>query len=309
MKTHIDANEIETTPGERLLAVVLAAFLLVGLVWAYVKLDDVHGQPVYRDPVAALSAPDRSLLTRHDDAVTSAQAADDHVSDWRSTLVDRREAYRTALDAGTKDPKLERAYQSAQSRYDAAVREAARLHAEARATRIAARPAAVRLATIEREQTARADDEHRRDDLVTAGLRLLLVLGSLAGTLRLMLALRRGRSRWIVTAYAGVGAATALALVMAGDYLSDLVDPTELGPLALSLVGTAFTVAAIAGLQRYMARRIPARRVRRAECPFCGYPMRGEHCEGCGRAVVAPCARCTQARRVGARHCAACGEA
>jgi hypothetical protein len=56
-----------------------------------------------------------------------------------------------------------------------------------------------------------------RDNIVTAGLRLLLVLGSLAGALRLMLFLRRGRSPWIVVGYAGVGAATVLALVMAGD--------------------------------------------------------------------------------------------
>jgi peptidoglycan/LPS O-acetylase OafA/YrhL len=192
MKTHIDADEVEITRSERLLAVVLAAFLLVGLLWAYVQLGDVQ--------------------------------------------------------------------------------------------------------------------QGLGDNTVTAGLRLLLVLGSLAGALRLMLVLRRGRSSWIVVGYAGVGAATVLALVMAGDYLSDLVNPTELGPLVLSLVGAAFTLAAIAGLQRYLKRRIPARRVRRAECPFCGYPVRGEHCEGCGRAVLAPCARCTQPRRVGARHCAVCGE-
>jgi hypothetical protein len=308
MKTHIDADEIETTRGERLLAVVLAAFLLVGSLWAYVKLDDVHQGPVYGDPVTLLSVPDRALLTRHDDAVVSARAADDDVRERRSVLVDRREAYRTVLDAGTNDPKLKRAYQAAQRRFDATVRDAVRLHAQARAARIAARPADARLATVEREQTARADDQRLQNDLVTAGLRLLLVLGSLAGMLRLMLALRRSRSRWIVVGYAGVGAATALALVMAGDYLTDLVDPTELGPLVLSLVGTAFTLAAIAGLQRYLARRIPARRVRRAECPFCGYPTRGEHCEGCGRAVVAPCAQCTQPRRVGAQHCAVCGE-
>jgi hypothetical protein len=308
MKTHIDADEIETTRGERLLAVALAAFLLVGLLWAYVKLDDVRQGFVYRDPVTLLSAPDRALLTRYDDAVARARTADDDVHERRSTLVDRREAYRTALDAGTDDPQLKRAYQAAQRRYDATVRDAVGLHAQERRARLATRPADARLATVEREQTAHVEDQRRQDELVTAGLRLLLVLGSLAGTLRLMLALRRRRSRWIVVAYAGVGAATMLALVMAGDYLTELVDPTELGPLVLSLVGTAFTLAAIAALQRYLARRVPARRVRRAECPFCGYPTRGEHCEGCGRAVIAPCAQCAQPRRVGALYCAACGE-
>jgi hypothetical protein len=50
--------------------------------------------------------------------------------------------------------------------------------------------------------------------------------------------------------------------------------------------------------------------VRKAECPFCGYPVRGnDHCEGCGRDVIASCARCEQPRRVGSAFCGACGAA
>jgi hypothetical protein len=92
--------------------------------------------------------------------------------------------------------------------------------------------------------------------------------------------------------------------------LTDYVDPLDLGILALSLFGVAVTVLAFELLQRYIDRRLPARRVRRGQCPFCGYPVRGnDACEGCGRDVVAPCARCSAPRRVGARHCGACGAA
>ncbi|MEX0673330.1 MAG: hypothetical protein WD067_01055 [Gaiellaceae bacterium] len=56
--------------------------------------------------------------------------------------------------------------------------------------------------------------------------------------------------------------------------VTDYVDPLELGPLLLSLVGVLATLAAFVALQRYLARRVPARRVRKAECPFCGYPGR-----------------------------------
>jgi hypothetical protein len=70
------------------------------------------------------------------------------------------------------------------------------------------------------------------------------------------------------------------------------------------------TLLAFVGLQRYLARRIPHRRVRKGECPFCGYPVRGnEHCESCGREVIAPCAKCNEPRRVGSLHCGACGAA
>jgi hypothetical protein len=97
---------------------------------------------------------------------------------------------------------------------------------------------------------------------------------------------------------------------MAGDYVTDYVDPLDLGPLVLALAGIALTTAAFAALQRYLAKRVPLRRVRRRECPFCGFPVgENEHCEGCGRNVVAACATCAQPRRVGTLHCGACGRA
>jgi hypothetical protein len=102
--------------------------------------------------------------------------------------------------------------------------------------------------------------------------------------------------------------AAIFALVMAGDYLTDYIDVEELGPFVLSLAGIALTLAVFWWLQRYLARRIPQRRVRKGECPFCGYPVRsGGHCEGCGRPVIGECTTCHQPRRVGTFHCGACG--
>ena len=107
-----------------------------------------------------------------------------------------------------------------------------------------------------------------------------------------------------------MGFAGVMALILAGDYVTDYVDPIDLGPLVLSLFGVAMTLAAFAALQRYLARRVPFRRVRRQECPFCGYPARGNRrCEGCGRAVIADCASCGNPRRVGTMHCGVCGQA
>ena len=92
--------------------------------------------------------------------------------------------------------------------------------------------------------------------------------------------------------------------------MTDYFDPIDLGPLVLSLIGIVATLIAFVVLQRYLAKRLPSRRVRKSECPFCGYPVRGNtHCEGCGRDVIAPCAQCDAPRRVGAVHCGACGAA
>ena len=104
---------------------------------------------------------------------------------------------------------------------------------------------------------------------------------------------------------------TILAFVMAVDYVTDYVGWRDVGPLVLSAVGVALSLLAFWGLQRYLVRRIPRSRVRRNECPFCGYPVRanGAHCEGCGRDVLAACTKCSAPRRVGTAYCAACGSA
>lgn len=99
-----------------------------------------------------------------------------------------------------------------------------------------------------------------------------------------------------------------LALVMAGDYVTDYVDPLAFGPLLLSVAGIVLTLFAFVGLQRHLSRRIPIRRVKKGECPFCGSPVReGGHCTGCGRALVGECTTCHEPRRVGTAFCAACG--
>ena len=121
-------------------------------------------------------------------------------------------------------------------------------------------------------------------ELITFLLRLALLLTTLGFAYWLLIRLRGSGSRYLPVAFALVGFRPSLALVMAGDYVGHHIDVEQLGPLVLSIAGIALTLGAFWWLQRYLARRIPQRRVRKNECPFCGYPARGsEHCEGCGR--------------------------
>jgi hypothetical protein len=301
VSTHVEPEQLEITPIEKVLALVLAAFILVGGVWAYLKLDEV-AQP---------TAPSVSTLApAQRDAIRSVEIAqEDHldarytVSDARRDLVLKRERYRTALDAGEAAPRLKAAYGTAQRRLDTAEKRLMLAEARLDKAEAAARPAEAALRRLEREYS-RDQDRH---DLIVLGLRLVLVLGGLAGALVLLGRLRRRHSRYLPAALAWVGAWAALALVMAGDYVGGAIDVTDVGPLALSVGGIALTLLAFVGLHRYLARRIPLRRVRRGECPFCGFPARGEHCEGCGRQLMAPCASCEHPRRVGSAHCVSCG--
>jgi hypothetical protein len=101
-----------------------------------------------------------------------------------------------------------------------------------------------------------------------------------------------------------------LTLVFAGDYVEDYVEWNDTGLVVLSIAGIALTIAAFWSLQRYLQRRIPLRRIRKGECPFCGFPVNGNaSCEGCGRTVTGSCGNCGEHRRVGVQFCGNCGEA
>jgi hypothetical protein len=300
LSTHVDVEEIQTTKSEKLLAAVLAAFLLVGGLWSYQKIDDTVRAAV--EP-ATVAPTDRAAIDRLD--VAAARLAEAEASERRALqqMELAREAYRTELDAGAPANALERDYESAQARYE----QAQAATAEAAEEVAAATPPA----ELARE---RIQDEERRvarlESLGTFGLRLFLVLAALAGSLALLSRLRASGSRYFPLGLAAVGFATILALAMAGDYVTDYVDPLEFGPLVLAGVGVGLTILAFVALERYLQKRIPLRRVRKGECAFCGFPGHGSsHCEGCGRALLAECAHCARPRRVGSLHCGACGSA
>lgn len=291
----VDIEDIESTKSEKLLAVVLAIFLLIGGVWTYQKIDDV----VREATKVTLSPAERAALARFGDAQTRVFQLQEQEAAARSELELRREAYRTALDAGQPARELEQAYHQAEDRYEQARVARAAAQAEVEAARPAAEAA-----------SAHQAENFRHSELYSFVARLAFVIAVLAGAYLLLGALRNRRSRYLPMGLAAVGFAAILAFVMAGDYVTDYVDPLDLGPLVLAVVGIGLTILAFAALQRYLARRVPLRRIRKRECPFCGFPVGdNEHCEGCGRVVVAECATCARPRRVGTLHCGACGHA
>jgi hypothetical protein len=307
--TRVDAEEIETTKGEKLLASVLTVFLLIGLLWVYFHVDVDRDYP-YAFPENNIPAADRAALDRNDGALGNLRLARTRESSARRRLIDRREAYRTALDAGRNDPLLERRYETAQTALVAAEQRRRAAKRAQLAAAPAARQAERRLAAAAKREQARIDARRSHDERVSLMRRIVLVLVLLAASYVLLGRLRRRRSRYLPAAMAAVAAVALLALVMGVDYLTDYIEVTDLGVPVLSGVGVLMTLAAFVVLQRYLAKRIPERRVRKRECPFCGYPAgANRHCEGCGRDVIADCAVCSSPRRVGTSHCGACGAA
>lgn len=253
-------GEIETTGVEKLLAVVLA----IGAVWTYVKLDDV----AKRDSTSFYLS-DRKLIGCEELSTIEA----DRRTAIRQLEI-RREAYRTALDADQPATELQAEYEMAQARVASASRElAVAIVVEAQA-RPEAADAGKRLTEQRQEAAKRADDDRARHDRIVFVLRLALLALMLAGAYLLLSRLRSRHSRYLPAALAWIGATAVLAIVMAVDYTDSYLKFDEVGPLAISIVGIGLTLIAFVTLRRFLAKRVPARRVRREECPFCGFPIR-----------------------------------
>lgn len=99
MSTRVDVEDIQTTTSEKLLALVLVGFLLIGGVWTYQRIDDEVRDAVAVEDVRP-SAADQATLQRLEDARVRLDVATQARAAARDNLELRREAYRTALDAG-----------------------------------------------------------------------------------------------------------------------------------------------------------------------------------------------------------------
>jgi hypothetical protein len=297
MKIRADVEDIQTTRTEKFLAVVLTAFLLLGGVWTYQKIDDV-----VRDHIAIPSFETAGPASaRLQQAQARAAQASERRRQARENLELKREAYRTALEAHEPAAQLRAQYDAAQAELTAADRELAAAQQEA----AAAQPAAHAEQRSLSERIERAYHRQQRDSFLARLGLIALWIGAAYG---LLLWGRRRASRWFPLAGSVVAAATVMAFVLAADYLTDYLEPFDWGVAGIAFLGVAATLLVYWGLQRYLIRRLPQRRVKRRQCPFCGYPVGdGVHCEACGREVIAPCTKCEAPRRVGTPYCGVCG--
>lgn len=311
MSVRADPEQIGTTRSEKVLAVVLAVFILIGGLWAYFKLDEID-QPAPRWQVqrTAGSPADRATVREHQKAQRDVRAAERAAAAARSDIELKREAFRTALEAGEPADARRSAYEAAQRDLATAEQRVRETERQVAMTADPASAARARITTARRQASADLAGAERSHDRLVFALRLVLILLMLGGGYWLLGRMRARQSRYLPLALAEIGAGAALALFMSADYTIDNIDVDDTGLLALSLAGIAMTVVAFVAVQQYVARRIPLRRVRRHECPFCGFPVRDNaSCEGCGRRVVGECSACHERRRVGAEYCGVCGAA
>jgi len=242
MTVRTDVEQIQSTRTEKLLAVVLAAFLVLGGVWTYTRLDNVvrSHAPLPRGTYSQRPAEQKAVLaeTRFSRAENRRQAA-------LRQLVLSREAYRAALEAhGPSARKLGTAYDAAQARYAASRRAVD----AARQAVSAAAPAAQKEG---REIAGRVASNFHRQARDAFLARLGFVAIGIVGAYVLLAALRRQATRWFPLAGSVVAAATILAFVLASDYTTDYFNPFDWGLAFIALLGIVSTLFAYWALQRY----------------------------------------------------------
>lgn len=311
-------ESVVITASERVLAWILAGFLLIALCWVYVNIDDAvrdargdSSDASYRTLKKLESSQEKNerALGLWDElsatSVTDARVSARRAEDARDEARDR---FRTELDAGNRDEQLRRAYLAAENRADAKAAELSKLESDR--TEALEKQSSYMKSTSAQRQSARQHVASRRNatDRWIFVSRALLVLVSLALSVFLLRSIAERSPRAQPLAQATVTASAALALAMIVDYSEVSFDFDSLGPLGLAALGSVSTIAAFFGLQRYLARRRPLRRLRAGECRRCGYPARDvAFCEGCGSQVYDTCKRCGQPRRAGTPHCRSCG--
>ena len=308
--SRVSDGEIETSTAEKVLALVLAVFIAIGAIWGYFKLDEVaKSDSIAYVPAQKLIEPaEFSAIQAHRQAIRSVERARRERRAATRQLELRREAYRTALDADEPSAELRAEYESAQAELASVSRGLEGAVEAAAQTRSGAVEAQQRLSELQQRAAEQEDEDRAHHDRVVFLLRLVLLILMLATAYWLLIRLRSRNSRYLPAALAWIGATAVVATVMAVDYADNYIEFAEVGPLAISIAGIALTLVAFVALQRFLAKRVPVRRVRRGECPFCGFPLRDKpHCEGCGRTVVASCSSCHEDRRVGTFRCGSCG--
>lgn len=309
MSTRTEVENIKTSGAEKVLAGVLAIFMLIGGVWVYSQIgkisEDTYGSEygMYFQPIE--TAPeDRAALKEANQARSAVWKAQNQVRRAKRQVEFTGNAYRTEIDAGLAGTSELAAYRAAQQR----LTEAQANVREARQEVARTRPAAETARENKQQAREQAQSDQRSDDRWVAILRVLFIAALLVASIYSLSVCRRRQSRLLPLTLAGIVAAALLAAWMAIDYGTSLGVFREMGPLLISLIGIALTTIAFIALQRYLAKKIPARRVRKKECPFCGYPGHGqEHCEGCGRRILGECSTCHEPRRISTPHCGSCG--
>jgi hypothetical protein len=312
--SHPELDEIESSRGEKLLAIGLVVFLLIGGFWILDRLGSLPGRPNYEALAAAQGLPQAEAAFRQVEAdyrqgFENSEAARLEMDRARAAYEYKREEYRVALARGLEAPALASSHEAARIAFEKAslrfeVADAAREALEGRLVG----PTKAYEAAFERVNAAVARAEDRYQFMVFV-LRFGYALPVFGLSVWIWLRLRRKQARFLILATSFMGFAGVQAIGLVGQYGWYLL--RDVGPIAVSVAGSTVCVAGLVALRRFTGNllRVTAHRLRRGQCPYCAFPAEvgAAHCPGCGRSLLGACVLCGRSNRRESSFCGGCG--
>lgn len=309
--------EKEISRAEKILALALAVFLLVGGMRLVVAIDRAFPHPNYARLHQAyeLDRQEQELgLLRGQESELAEILRERQEAETRARLdyETAREEYRTLLDRGIDDPGKRAQWERNRKTLEEA--QAAREEAERQLEVFRGQILNPAQQKFDRAQ-ARLQEELtrlRRTRDLKAGIACLgYALFTFILTFFIFNFFRRssylGRYAVIGTSFLGFGAVQVLlvSFKIAYSFLRDVV-PVE---WVVSIGGSAVCIAALVYLKnRFLsAPAVQRRRLWKGSCPVCGFPNPGPFCAWCGVGQTITCPRCGIETSRFLPHCRACG--
>ncbi|MBT9130984.1 MAG: hypothetical protein DDT42_01366 [candidate division WS2 bacterium] len=321
-ESYIDKNEgkvgYETTTAEKILAIALTVFLLIGGLRLAGAIDRLFPHPNYtlirqEHFPANLEAEFFTLQQKYHELRVEVQRYTDAEARARLDYEKAREEYRTLLDRGVDDPVKKLRWEQTRNQLEQVqknIETAQTTLNNFRADLFAPKEIIFRAA----EQKFQEDfNRQARTRNLKAGISLLiyaLIMFILSFLIFNFFRTRSGLSRYalIGVSFLGFGALQALIVSfrIVYPYLIGII-PVE---AIVSIGGSTISIAGIVYLKNrfFSSRAIRNRRLWKKVCPVCGFPDPGNHCSWCGSAQLVECPSCKKLTNEYLPRCRECGE-
>ncbi len=303
---------IEFSRVERILALGMVLFLLVGGAWVFNRIQRLPARPDYHAIERRhISAELQSAYWQAQNTLNAAQVAAGRVREELSVAATeyefRREEFRVMNERGILDPVREQAYKEALTTFERLRGEIGVAMAVEESARTRLQPLAEQWKAL---QAKIGEEQHRANVAFEWQLfvfRMLYAVPVLALALLLFQLLRRRGSTYLIFATALIAAATLQLLYLVSLYSWHFL--RDVAQVAIAILGTVMCMAGIVMIRRYWfhPERVLRTRVRRGQCFSCGAPAENNvYCPACGEELQKRCLGCGQNRPVKAAFCPHC---
>ncbi|MBT9142951.1 MAG: hypothetical protein DDT29_01350 [Dehalococcoidia bacterium] len=292
----------EVTRAERILAVALALFLLIGgmrLAWIINSAFPLPDYSSLRSQFIpeALEREMNNLWQQNNNKLSALQRLQDEERELRQEYETAREEYRTLLDRGIDDKQKMARWEKARDEHrnsQAALSGTQAALRDFQNNILSPRESAFREAEARfQERFAQLNSQRNRRAgvaLITYALAVFALAIWVSGLFRT----RPLLSRYAVigTSFLGFGAVQTLVVTyqVAYPFLRDLI-PVE---WVVSLGGSGLSIAGIVFLKNRLLsdEAVRNRRLWKKSCPLCGFPLPGNFCGRCGAVQQEKCCAC-----------------